>query len=180
MWGWGGGGVGGVFWPPLDVSKLCSEGGGGGYQVNWCQIWSFLNWRSPKWSFPPDVTSKWGGGFQGIPPEMGGGGKIWTKIYCSARNLCASQQSLTYYVCGDTIPVGYTCTWPEGGIQYPMMHVLDATYPGWGIPPPRWGVRYITWPEAGIPMPWCMCWCHLPPLYYHPATIVLGGKYPNF
>ena len=64
---------GGVFW-----SKLWSS-----------QIWSFLKWGGVLWSNFGHLKSEMGGGggLSGLKFQKGAFWKIWTKIYCSARNL---------------------------------------------------------------------------------------------
>ena len=86
------GGYSGVNFGHLKNLKFSEMGGGGVFQSKlWSsQIWSFLKWgvfqsklsSSQIWSFP-----KWEGGLSGLKFQKEAFWKIWTKIYCSARNL---------------------------------------------------------------------------------------------
>ena len=48
-------------------------------------------WSSQIWSF-----LKWGGGPSGLQFQKGAFWKIWTKIYCAARNLLVHHSSLSH------------------------------------------------------------------------------------
>ena len=88
---------GGVFRSKLWSSQIWSfpKWGGGVFQSKlWSsQIWSFLKWgdgglfQSKLWSSQIWSFLKWGGGLSGLKFQKGAFWKIWTKIYCSARNL---------------------------------------------------------------------------------------------
>ena len=93
---------GGVFWSKLWSSQIWSFPKWGG--VFRSKLWSsksevFQNggvfqsklWSSQIWSFP-----KWGGGVSGLQFQKGAFWKIWTKIYCSARNLLVHHSSLSH------------------------------------------------------------------------------------
>ena len=66
-----------------DLDSLTIFIGGGVFQS---KLWS-----SQIWSFP-----KWGGGLSGLQFQKGAFWKIWTKIYCSARNLLVHHSSLSH------------------------------------------------------------------------------------
>ena len=73
---------------------------GGG--VFWSKLWSSQIWSFPKWG---------GGGYSGLQFQKGVFWKIWTKIYCSARNLLVHRSSLSHSTYVETNKYSGTPSW---------------------------------------------------------------------
>ena len=65
-------------------SEVFRNGGGGVFRS---KLWSSQIWSFPKWG---------GGGYSGLQFQKGVNWRIWTKIYCSARNLLVHHSSLSH------------------------------------------------------------------------------------
>ena len=85
---------GGVFRSKLWSSQIWSYPKGGGYfGVNFGHLKS-------------EVIQKEGWGYSGLQFQKGVNWRIWTKIYCSARNLLVHHSSLSHTMCVETNECG--------------------------------------------------------------------------
>ena len=86
----------------LDLNSLTIFGWGGVFRS---KLWSSQIWSFPKWGgyfgvnfgHPiSEVFQNGGGGYSGLQFQKGVNWRIWTKIYCSARNLFVHHSSISH------------------------------------------------------------------------------------